>query len=63
MAVAVVELARLRVREHLVRLGDLAEALLGVGRVGDVGMQLARERRKAFLISASVAPRATPSSS
>src|SRR4029077_15306146 len=31
VAVAVVELAALAVREHLVRLGDLAEPLLGVG--------------------------------
>ena len=43
VAEAVVELARLGVREHLVRLDDLAEALLGVRRLGDVGMQLARE--------------------
>ena len=49
MAVAVVELARLGLRQHLVRLDDLAEALLGVGRVGDVGVQLARERAERLL--------------
>ena len=43
MSVAIVELARLGVREDLVGLGDLAEAFLGVGRIGDVRMQLARE--------------------
>src|SRR5206468_60201 len=43
VAVPVVEFARLRVREHLVRLGDLAEPLLRVGRLGDVRVQLARE--------------------
>ena len=43
VAVAVVELARLGLGEHLVRLGDLAEAHLCVGRVGDVGVELARE--------------------
>ena len=41
--VAVVELARLGLREDLVRLGRLAEALLGVRVVGDVRVQLARE--------------------
>jgi hypothetical protein len=46
---AVVELAPLGVREHLVRLDDLAEALLGVGRLGDVGVQLAREPAKRAL--------------
>ena len=45
MAVAVVELARLGVREHLVRLGDLAEAHLGVRFLGDVGMELAARAR------------------
>ena len=49
VAVAVVELARLGLREHLVRLDDLAEALLRVGRVGDVGVQLARERAERLL--------------
>ena len=40
VAVAVVERARLGVREHLVRLGHLAEARFGVGLGRDVGMQL-----------------------
>src|SRR5215211_7516038 len=39
--IAVVELARLGLREHLVRLHHLAEALLGVGRLRDVGMESA----------------------
>jgi hypothetical protein len=43
MAEAVVELAALVVRQHLVGLDDFAEPLLGVGRVGDVRMQLACE--------------------
>ena len=43
VAEPVVELARLGLREHLVRLGDLPEPLLGVGRVRDVRMELARE--------------------
>ena len=43
MAEAVVELARLGLRQHLVRLRHLTEPLLGVGRVVDVGMELARE--------------------
>src|SRR3954447_8038250 len=43
MAVAVVKVAGLRVREHLVGLDHLAEPLLGVRRVGHVGMELARE--------------------
>ena len=47
VAEAVVEVARLGLREHLVGLDDLAEPLLGVRRVGDVGMQLAGEARKA----------------
>ena len=41
--VAVVGCAALGIGEHLVRLGRLAEALLGVGRLRDVGMELARE--------------------
>ncbi len=41
--VAVVELPRLGLREHLVRLGDGAEALLRVRLLRDVRMQLARE--------------------
>src|SRR4029078_2966638 len=36
VAVAVVEQARLALRQHRVRLGELAEAGLGVRRVGDV---------------------------
>ena len=40
MAVAVVQLTRLRIREHLVRLGDLAEAHLRIGLLGDVRMEL-----------------------
>src|SRR3954451_7128787 len=43
MAVAVVELARLRVGQHLVRLGDLAEPRLRIRLARDVGVQLARE--------------------
>ena len=49
MAVAVVELARLRLGEHLVRLHHLAETVVRVGRVGDVGMQLAREPAEGLL--------------
>src|SRR5262249_41273772 len=47
--VAVVELARLGLREDLVRLDDLAEALLRVRRVGDVRVQLAGERSERLL--------------
>src|SRR5581483_9418644 len=47
--VAIVELAGLRLRQHLVGLDDFAEALLGIGRVGDVGMQLAREPPEGLL--------------
>jgi hypothetical protein len=39
--VAVVELARLALREHLVGLDHLAEAGIRVGRVGDIRMELA----------------------
>ena len=49
VAVAVVELARLRVRERLVGLRDLAEAHLGLRMVGDVRMQLAREPAERLL--------------
>ena len=49
VAVAVVQRARLALREHLVRLDDLLEARLGVGRVGDVGMELARETAERLL--------------
>jgi hypothetical protein len=41
VAVAVVELTRLGLGQHLVRLDDLAEARLGIGRLGDVGVELA----------------------
>ena len=43
MAEAVVEAAGLRLREHLVRRDCLAEALLRVGLLRDVRVQLARE--------------------
>src|SRR5262249_19326973 len=43
VAVAVVELTRLGVRQYLVSLCDLAEAHLRVGLLGDVGMKLPRE--------------------
>jgi hypothetical protein len=43
VSVPVVDLARLGLREDLVRLGDLAEAVVRVGGVGDIGMELARE--------------------
>ena len=49
VAVAVVERAALGAREHLVRLGDLAEAELRLGMVGDVGMQLARKAAERLL--------------
>ena len=49
VAEAVVELTGLGLREHLVGLGSLAEALLGVGVIRDVGMQLAREAAKRLL--------------
>ncbi len=60
VAVAVVELPRLVLGENLVGLGGLAEAFLGVGRIGDVRVELAGERRKDFLISFSSAPRSRP---
>ena len=40
---AVVQLPGLGLREHLVRLDDLLEALVRVRRIGDVRVQLARE--------------------
>jgi hypothetical protein len=43
VAEAVVQLASLGVRQDLIRLDDLSEAVLGVGRVRDVGMELAGE--------------------
>ena len=49
MAEAVVQLAPLGVRKHLVRLDHLPEAVLGVGRIRDVGMQLARQPAKGAL--------------
>src|SRR5205814_1716842 len=57
VAEAVVELAPLGVREHLVRLHDLPETVFGVGRVGDVRMELAREppERSLDVVGARVA--------
>ena len=49
VAVAVVQRARLALREHLVCLDDLLEARLGVRRLGDVGMELTREAAKRLL--------------
>ena len=49
VAVAVVEIARLGLREHLVRLDDLTEPLVGIGRLGDVGMELACELSESAL--------------
>jgi hypothetical protein len=46
---AVVQLAALGVGEHLVRLDDLAEAVLRVRRFGDVGMQFPGESAKGAL--------------
>ena len=43
VAVPVVQVACLRLRQHLVRLDHLAEPLVGVRRVGHVGMELARK--------------------
>ena len=49
VAVAVVQLARLGLREHLVRLGDRAKARLRVRLLGDVRVQLARELAERLL--------------
>ena len=49
VAVAVVQRAGLALRQHLVRLDDLLEARLGVGLVGDVGMEFAREAAERLL--------------
>ena len=49
MAVAVVELACLGPREHLVRLDHLAEPLVGVRRLGDIRVELAREAAEGAL--------------
>ncbi len=49
VAEAVVELSRLGAREHLVGFDGLLEALLGVGRLGDVGVQLPRETAERLL--------------
>src|SRR5439155_26548930 len=49
MAIAVVQLARLRVREHLVRLGDLAEAHLRIGLLGDIRVKLPGQAAERFL--------------
>ena len=46
---AVVELAALGIREHLVRLDDLLEARLRVGLLRDVGVQLAGEPAERLL--------------
>jgi hypothetical protein len=46
---AVVQLARLALREHLVRLDRFLEALLGVRRLRDVRMELARQAAERFL--------------
>ena len=56
MAEAVVELSRLALRQHLVRLRHLGETLLRVGRVGDVRVHLARHpaERLLDLVLASV---------
>ena len=43
VAVTVVEVARLRVRQHFVRLDHLAKPLVGVRSVGHVGMELPGE--------------------
>ncbi len=49
VAVAIVELAGLAVREHLVGFGDLAEADFGIRLLGDVGMEAAREHAECLL--------------
>jgi hypothetical protein len=64
VAVAVVDLAALGVREDLVGLGGLLELLLGIRVVGvDVRVQLAGELAEAFLTWASSASRGTPRTS
>src|SRR5919198_5896439 len=58
MSEAVVDLAGLRLREDFVRLGDLAKALVRVGSVRDVRMQLAREPPEGLLdVGVGRAPR------
>ena len=54
MPVTVVERAALGARQHLVRLGHLAEPDLRLGLAGDVGMQLAREPAEGLLDRAVV---------
>jgi hypothetical protein len=49
VAVAVVARAAIVVGEHLVGLGHVAKPLLGVGSLGDVGVQLARETAEGLL--------------
>ena len=49
VAEPVVDVAALRVRKHLVRLDHLLEAVLGVGRLGDVRMQPSRELPEGLL--------------
>jgi hypothetical protein len=46
---AVIQLPPLGVRQDLVRLDDLAEAVLSIGSVRDVGMELTREPAKGAL--------------
>ena len=60
---AVVRRAALRVGEDLVRLGDLAEALVGVRGRRDIRVELARERAERTLDLRADAPRCTPSTS
>ena len=49
MAEAVIERAPLRVRQHLVRLDELLEPVVRVGRVRDIRVVLPRERAKRLL--------------
>ncbi len=49
VAIAVVELAGLGIRERLVGLGHLAEAELGIRLTGDVRMELPRELAESLL--------------
>ena len=61
--VAVVARPPVVVGQHLVGLGDLAEALVGVRRLGDVGMQLAGKPAEGLLDVAIGGVPATPSNS
>jgi hypothetical protein len=58
--IAVVELPVSGFGEDLVGLGGLPEALLRLGMVGDVGVELARQAPEADLISFSDAPGSSP---